>query len=132
MEVMDVTIKEECTLCGSQSIKTEIEWPTLEDPNDNTPLAIIRMICTNCDEVIEVREIYENYVLVKKSVPVDDIFDTDQLEEYKRKNQELVNENNMLSDELMVEKQRSTIYRGLLMDIYKIGNRGGGNKNVLN
>lgn len=135
MEMKEINYVKSCNACGSECIGVDIEQLTQED-GVNAPLYRIILRCNKCNEIVEIMRIYIDKVQVTVNQDVEDIFDATKEEELKC---ELANAKAELAtvkgnlefvekDLDRVYTERNT-YKALLMDIYKLSNKGG-NRNA--
>ena len=135
MEMKEIVYNKSCNACGSECIGVDIEQLTQED-GVNAPLYRIILRCNKCNEIVEIMDIYIDKVQVAVNQDVEDIFDVTKEEELKC---ELANAKAELAtvkgnlefvekDLDRVYTERNT-YKALLMDIYKLSNKGG-NRNA--
>ena len=136
MEMKEIVYNKSCNACGSEKIGVDITELQYKESVEIAPMYRIRLFCTKCDETVETIDVYKDKVVVTVNQDVEDIFDATKEEELKC---ELANAKAELAtvkgnlefvekDLDRVYTERNT-YKSLLMDIYKLSNKGG-NRNA--
>ena len=131
MEMKEIQYNKCCNACGSEYIVVEIESLT-QEADANLPMYRIKLRCNKCNKMVEIMDIYRDKVEVTVNQDVQDIFDATDEEELKAELAEakaevkIVKEQyDQLEAELDAQYIKANTYKSLLMDIYKLSNKGG-------
>lgn len=135
MEMKEIVYNKSCNACGSEYIVVEIE-ELAQEADANLPIYRIKLRCNKCNEIVEIMDVYRNKIQVTVNQNVEDIFDATKEEELKCELADLresLERSGFEIDEL-TEMHRNEVIknatlRSLLMDIYKLSNKGG-NRNA--
>lgn len=132
MEMQKIQYNKCCNACGSEKIGVAITELQHIEGVEIAPMYSIRLFCTECDETVETIDVYRDKVVVTVNQDVQDIFDTTKEEELKAELAEakaevkIVKEQyDQLEAELDAQYIKANTYKSLLMDIYKLSNKGG-------